>query len=81
MPEITVRATAIADALLNRTATPTERQRLLAAFSADLDKPATNAQAAKAMVGIIQNFVVEFVRAYESRAASASVKADFTESP
>lgn len=81
MPEITVRATAIADALLNRTATPTERQRLLAAFSADLDKPATPAQAARSMVSHVQNFVVEFVRAYESRAASAAVPNDFKESP
>lgn len=81
MPEITVRAVAIADALLNRAATASERQRLLAAFSSVVDQPATNAQAARAMVSVIQNFVVEFVRSYEGKVASAAVKNDFAETP
>lgn len=81
MPDITSRAIALTDSLLNRASTPAERQRLLSAFGASLDPPVTNAQAARAMVSTVQNFVIEFVLSHERRAAAAAAKNDFAESP
>lgn len=81
MATIPQRAVTIADALLNRTATAAERQRILDAFAPLLDPPVTNAQAAGAFVAALRHFVIEHVKAHESRTVAAVVNSDFAETP
>lgn len=83
------RATAIADALLNSTATIAQKKRIAKAFTPSLDDTATGPEIAEAFVRAIREYVLDRVGQYESQAAMVaarvatvdSVGADFSEVP
>lgn len=75
------RSVTIVDALLNRTATAQERQRLLAAFAGLVEGQATTDAIARAFLATVRHFVLENVRRHESQSATAAVNTDFAETP
>lgn len=89
MATYTARATAIADAIVNSTATPAQKKRIAKAFTPSLSDAATNAEIAEAFVRAIREYVLSQVSTYESQAAMgaarqstlASVAAEFPEAP
>lgn len=72
------RATAICDALVNGTATVTQRQRIAAAFAPDIPE-GTNEEKSAAFIRGVREYVIAKVRDAEARAASASIPNEFAE--
>ena len=87
------RAGWIADAVVNGTATASQKQRIAAAFKPalihDPSKVYTNAEIAEFFVKDIRNFIMQRVKAYEAAEAirlahqntSDQVDTDFSEAP
>lgn len=80
MPTNVQRASSIFDALLNGTATASQRQRVLDAYN--IGSSATNEEVAEVIITNLLNIIKNQVKAYEHRtaidAASAQVETDFT---
>lgn len=60
------RAVAICDALLNATATGTQRDRIAKAFAASLPPEATQAQIAEQFIKEIRQYVLGRIQSYET---------------
>jgi len=74
MPTYNQRAIAIADALVNGTATTDQRARIGAAFSASLPPGATQAQISEQMVREVRGMVIDRVLAFETAAGMSAVR-------
>lgn len=83
------RAVTICDALVNGTATATQRDRIAKAFASTLPPDATQAQIAEQFIKELRQYVLDRITAYETQAGitslreqkAAQVPVDFAEAP
>lgn len=83
------RAITICDALVNGTATATQRDRIAKAFAATLPPDATNAQIAEQFIKELRQYVIAKITSHETsadvtairEAKAAQVPSDFPEAP
>lgn len=68
------RAVAICDALVNGTASASQRDRIAKAFAAALPPDATQAQVAEQFVKELRQYVLDRITSYETQAGIATLR-------